>query len=548
MWQKGWLLMSEQNNFLLSSSMDKTVRLWHVTRKECLCCFQHSDFVTSIAFHPRDDRFFLAGSLDSKLRLWSIPDKSVAFWNELPDLITAVAFTPDGRMAIAGCLGGLCMFYETEGLRYHTQLHVRSSHGRNAKGSKITGIETVTFPPDDPNGDVKILVTSNDSRVRMYNFRDKSLETKFKGYENTCSQIHASFSDDTKYIISGSEDRRVYIWNVGSADADKKDRRPVEFFEAHSAIVTVAIIAPTKTKQLLSQSGDPIFDLCNPPPITLVSRSDSVASSKTVTAPLTVGGDDHASAAGGAVKPSPSWTARSAHPAGNIVVTADYSGNIKIFRQDCAATKRKNESWETASLPKRIGTGLLRKGSLSHASPDRIMSWRQSIASTHSLDVGSIRSRDSIADLDSAGVRGSSPRNSIMSVGSTSSKFGRGVGSLRSRAQSLSQAGATRVRNGSVGRSSVRSEHDAHDAKQQQQQQRDSQLTRELTHQSSNISEGGRGGKLPRNIVSSDEDEDGGVFSSDAESEGEAVRCRKCGSTSFKAKQRRGEHKLVCAK
>lgn len=64
--------MPAQNNFLLSSSMDKTVRLWHVSRNECLCAFQHLDFVTSIAFHPKDDRFFLSGSLDCKLRLWNV--------------------------------------------------------------------------------------------------------------------------------------------------------------------------------------------------------------------------------------------------------------------------------------------------------------------------------------------------------------------------------------------------------------------------------------------------------------------------------------------
>lgn len=47
------IFVSIQNFFLLSSSMDKTVRLWHISRRECLCCFQHIDFVTAIAFHPR---------------------------------------------------------------------------------------------------------------------------------------------------------------------------------------------------------------------------------------------------------------------------------------------------------------------------------------------------------------------------------------------------------------------------------------------------------------------------------------------------------------
>ena len=28
-------------------------RLWHISRSECLCCFQHIDFVTAICFHPR---------------------------------------------------------------------------------------------------------------------------------------------------------------------------------------------------------------------------------------------------------------------------------------------------------------------------------------------------------------------------------------------------------------------------------------------------------------------------------------------------------------
>ncbi|KAL8821522.1 MAG: hypothetical protein Q9223_000430 [Gallowayella weberi] len=397
-----------KNNFLLSSSMDKTVRLWHASRTECLCCFKHSDFVTSIQFHPRDDRFFLAGSLDSKLRLWSIPDKSVAYWNQLPDLITAVAFTSDGKVVVAGCLNGLCLFYETEGLKYQTQIHVRSAHGKNAKGSKVTGIQAINFPPGDPNGEVKILVTSNDSRVRVYNLRDKGLEMKLKGNENTYSQIRASFSDDAKYIICGSEDRKAYIWPTGPLETEK-DKRPVETFEAHSAIVTSAVMAPTRTRQLLSASGDPLYDLCNPPPVTLISRSESHSSR----APTENGNAENGCPATPAIsasefekpnKPeeSPAYIARSAHPGGNIVVTADYMGHIKVFRQDCAYQKRlRIDSTFSKKMLGRANSVATRHSNRSHRdslgsnsqppSSDRILSWRQSITNNNNPSLDSFR-------------------------------------------------------------------------------------------------------------------------------------------------------------
>lgn len=343
-----------KNNFLLSSSIDKTVRLWHVSRGECLCTFKHKDFVTSIAFHPRDDRFFLAGSLDGVLRLWSIPDKNVAFWAKAPEMITSVGFSPDGRTAIAGGNGGLLGFYETEGLGFVTQVHVRSSRGKNSKGSKITGIRTMVFPPEDPNGEVKVLVSSNDSRIRLYNLRDKSLEMKFKGHENIHSQIRASFSEDGHYVVCGSEDRRTYIWSLFGEHGDSsagRDKHPVESFASHADLVTTSIIAPTSTRQLLGQSGDPIYDLCNPPPVTLLSRAET----------RTDAGGETPMMEPATPTPTTAYLTRARHEDGNIIITASHEGCLKVFRQDCAANKRRNDSWETSSMFK---SKLGRQGSI----------------------------------------------------------------------------------------------------------------------------------------------------------------------------------------
>lgn len=410
-----------KNNFLLSSSMDKSVRLWHVSRPECLCAFKHNDFVPSIAFHPKDDRFFLAGSLDARLRLWSIPDKSVAYSAKVPDMITAVAFTPDGKYAIAGCLNGQCNFYETEGLKYQTQLHVRSSRGTNARGSKITAIQAHY----GPSGEVKLLITSNDSRVRLYNIRDKNLELKFKGNENNSSQIRASLSDDGRYVVSGSEDRKAYIWSMHTADGDKREKRPLEIFDAHDSITTCVCFAPIKTRQLLGKSEDPVYDLCNPPPVTLMSRAERAGSQSSSRPPTESGSVLHTPAEFERPKESAGYVKRSAHNDGNIVVTADYHGMIKVFRQDCAWRKRRIDDWDRASLFGKRGGRSSRSGSVATkasqpslrdgrtsatsqvASSDRILSWRQGISSSSNIATGESSPRSKASN------RSQSPRKSL---------------------------------------------------------------------------------------------------------------------------------------
>jgi hypothetical protein len=151
------LSWSCSGGFLLSGSLDKAVRLWHLSQPGCLREFPHSDFVTAVQFHPGDAQRFVSGaracgaatrrlppgvgvqhrhatprsphphprsptacmphpssgSLDGKIRVWSIMDGSVLAAVALhQDMVTSVAFSLSGARVMAGTMRGRVRFYD----------------------------------------------------------------------------------------------------------------------------------------------------------------------------------------------------------------------------------------------------------------------------------------------------------------------------------------------------------------------------------------------------------------------------------------------------
>ena len=260
------------SHFLLSASVDRTARLWHISRPAAaLSLFHHPDFVTAVHFHPLDERFFLSACFDKKVRVWSIVDHRVMEWSQVQDIITSARYDRKGEFVMVGSHTGTVNVLRggmgsaagqsaaaasasstqadgaEAGLRYVTEVVCRNHSGKYSDGRKVTGL--------DFNSDL-MLVTTNDSRLRVFSVSSHSvprisLLCKLKGITNLELQIKGKFSEDGRLVVCGSEDGHIAVWELPPEVTERSrrgDSAPAkvlkinarEEFQAMGSIVTSA--------------------------------------------------------------------------------------------------------------------------------------------------------------------------------------------------------------------------------------------------------------------------------------------------------------------
>ncbi|KAI8030358.1 WD repeat-containing protein 44 [Camellia lanceoleosa] len=223
-----------ENNFLLSSSVDTTVRLWQVGCWDCIKVFQHNNYVTCIQFNPLNSNHFISGSIDGKVRIWEVTGCQVVDWTDVKDIVTAVCYRPDGQGVVVGFMTGTCRFYDISDDHFQLEAQICLHSKKKTPCKRITCFQ---FFPQDPS---KLMVTCADSQVRI--LHGINVVGKYKGVRNTGNQLFASFTSDGKHIVSTCDDSNVYLWNcINQEEHSLSQPKIIRSWERFSTNALIAI-------------------------------------------------------------------------------------------------------------------------------------------------------------------------------------------------------------------------------------------------------------------------------------------------------------------
>ena len=65
-----------------------------------------------------------------------------------------------------------------------------------------------------------MVISTNDSRLRLYNVDECLRKVKFRGFKGENLQLNPTFNYNGTRIASGSEDGNVFLWDIGKSGSN----------------------------------------------------------------------------------------------------------------------------------------------------------------------------------------------------------------------------------------------------------------------------------------------------------------------------------------
>ncbi|KAK6159505.1 hypothetical protein DH2020_006819 [Rehmannia glutinosa] len=211
---------STNNQYIASASMDKTVRVWDISKGVCMRVIYGVSPQLCIRFHPVNNNFLSVGNANKEIMVFNFSTGRTIHKSVFDSEVTAMDHDHTGQLIFCGDAQG-CVYTVTMNSRTGA---LSRSHRHRSKAKHKSPVTTVQYRTFSLLARGPVLLTL--SRDGSLSFFSVSLEVQ--GYLTLrCAlklaprlhSIRASFCpllslEKGEYIVAGSEDANVYFYDL----------------------------------------------------------------------------------------------------------------------------------------------------------------------------------------------------------------------------------------------------------------------------------------------------------------------------------------------
>ena len=221
---------------LVSASWDRTIRVWNASTGQQLRVLRgHTEAASSVAVSP-DGVHAVSGGADGCVHLWDLTrDAESSTYAGFADGVMGMAVTRDEKTLIAASDDYKVYVFDLTNpdAPPHTTLQ---GHDHKVKSVLLMA------------GDTRVLSTSDDATVRLWDRRTGACLATLKGHDRGVNMA-AAFPDGRR-VITGSDDKTAVIWDI-------PNRRKLLTLRGHGSEVNcVAVFPDGKTVATGGDDGD----------------------------------------------------------------------------------------------------------------------------------------------------------------------------------------------------------------------------------------------------------------------------------------------------